>query len=290
MPIWRSLQTVPAIVRWPAKWFLFLSVLFLTLYPRPNLLVRQIQHIRNLNALPDPNASALAPVRERFQQYLSARNVGRADNARMLEAVNAFVRAEIPYAWDWDVWGVADYLPTVDEVIAKGREDCDGRAVLAASLLRAEGVPANLVADTRHMWVSTPIGETMNPLGPPILRNDGKRTRIDWVRLIDLGPPAFGISVFPLRRELIILLTAWILLLPARPRLWSTLSSLVLMVQALFVIRMAGANPLYPSLTGIHLGLLNAAAGVVLLAWIGRQATTKTDSVPTGLYAIEEAS
>jgi len=75
-------------------------------------------------------------------------------------------------------------------------------------LLRAEDIHADLVADTRHMWVSTPLGETMNPLGTPIIRNEGNRTQIDWAKLIDLGPPAFGISVFPLVREFIILLAA----------------------------------------------------------------------------------
>ncbi|MCL2329906.1 MAG: hypothetical protein FWC56_01225 [Phycisphaerae bacterium] len=62
------------------------------------------------------------------------------------------------------------------------------------------------------------MGETMNPLGPTIVEAKLDGLHIDWTRLLDLGPPAFGIAVFPLIRELAILLTAWLLLLPQNGR------------------------------------------------------------------------
>ena len=48
----------------------------------------------------------------------------------LVRGVEKFVYGHVPYAWDWDTWGVADYLPSVAEVRRMGREDCDGRAVV----------------------------------------------------------------------------------------------------------------------------------------------------------------
>ena len=292
MAIWRHLQTRPAWLRWPMKWLLFGAVLFAVLYPYPHLFVRQIQHLRQLNALPDPDEPALIPMRDRFRAFLIANQIPHTDAPRMLQAVNAFVCREIPYAWDWVVWGVADYVPTLPEVLASGREDCDGRAVVAAALLRAEGIRADLVADTRHMWVSTPQGETMNPLGPAIVRSQGGRLRVDWAKLLDLGPPAFGVSVFPLHRELVILATAWLLLLPRDPRPRVAAIALLMLLQALAVMRLAGVDPRHPNFSGIHFALLSVAASVLLLTWRGGKtpAGQPAEIMPTGLYVVEEAT
>ena len=149
---WTYLQTRPLHARWPAKWGLFLLVLLLTLYPSPAALIRHLSHLKNPNQMADPGEPTLGPVLERFDAYLAA-SKQRTDRPQdLLAHVERFVYREVPYAWDWDTWGVADYLPTVGEVIASGREDCDGRAVLAAAILKAKGVPAELVGDVRHMW------------------------------------------------------------------------------------------------------------------------------------------
>jgi len=42
-------------------------------------------------------------------------------------------------------------------------------------------------------------------LGDPVFRIGDEEMDIDWRRLLDLGPLGFGISVFPLVREIIIL-------------------------------------------------------------------------------------
>ncbi|MBI4581778.1 MAG: hypothetical protein HY718_18930, partial [Planctomycetes bacterium] len=142
---WRRLQSTRRIVRWPIKWGIFAVVFLLTLYPHPNFLRRHIQHLRGLDRLPDSAEPALAPLAARFRSYLEDQGVSPSDGPALLAAVNRFVHREVPYAWDWEVWGVADYLPTVAEVVARGREDCDGRAVVAAALLRGENIPAELV-------------------------------------------------------------------------------------------------------------------------------------------------
>lgn len=283
--LWRRLQLAPAYFRWPVKWAAFLAVTFLVLFPHPSLLVRHINHMRNMDGLPDPSEPALRGVSARFDAYLAQKAVKTSDPTVLLEQVNTFVRHEIPYSWDWDVWGVVDYVPTVAEVIAKGTEDCDGRAVLAAALLRAKGIPARLVGDTRHMWVSTPVGETMDPLGPPIIQSQNGKFEIRWSGLIDLGPPAFGISVFPLGRELIILAAAWVLLLPWRVDRRSALLALGLLVQGLIIIRRAGTDPIHPWTGGIVLGMLSLALPIGGL-WLMRvrYRTGSDDRQPTAPY------
>ena len=263
---WTYLQTRPLHARWPAKWGLFLLVLLLTLYPSPAALIRHLSHLKNPNQMADPGEPTLGPVLERFDAYLAA-SKQRTDRPQdLLAHVERFVYREVPYAWDWDTWGVADYLPTVGEVIASGREDCDGRAVLAAAILKAKGVPAELVGDVRHMWVKAAAGETMSPMGQPVFRTKGGKTSIRWRGLVDLGPPAFGLAVFPFGREAVIVLVGWALLLPAGFRRGWALLGLVLMAEALMAVRLAGIDPMKPVYLGILWGLGNAAAAVAAMA------------------------
>lgn len=60
----------------------------------------------------------------------------------MLEEIEKFVYEKNKSAWDWEVWGNVNYIPTVEEAIASGREDCDGQAIVGASMLREYGYDA----------------------------------------------------------------------------------------------------------------------------------------------------
>jgi len=100
---------------------------------------------------------------------------------------------------------------------------------------------------------------------------------IDWRRLLDLGPLGFGISVFPLVREIIILLAAWVLILPARIRWPTALAGMGLIVAGLFVVRNAGADPLAPCRWGIRLGLILLLAGLVIGAVFRCRMVNDTD-------------
>jgi hypothetical protein len=258
---WDYLQSRPARVRCPAKWLIFGCVAFFVLYPRPHLFLKNLHHWRSLDTLADPHAPELVPVSARFDAYLGERGFTPAESAAVLKAAERFVDREILYAWDWQVWGVADYVPTVSEVIRSGREDCDGRAVLAAALLRARGIAADLVGDPRHIWVRTQAGDAMNPLGEPVFVAGSGGLDVKWGRLLDPGPPAFGISVFPLERELILTLTLWALLLPARVTRVRAGSALLLLLLALWLLRWGGRDPVSPVLS-----LIAAGAGALMLA------------------------
>jgi hypothetical protein len=199
-------------LRWPMKVAVFLFALLLVTFPRLDLLARNIAHWRNVNALIDSLSPALDSLAAELEPALAARPHG----PEALALVEAAVNARIPYAWDWQTWGVADYLPTVEQTMAAGREDCDGRALVAASLLQRFGYDARLKSDLTHVWVWTPDGETMAPrrtAGPAMIGADAHGTRFDLLALIDprallIDMPkaaAYGVSVFPVWREVLLL-------------------------------------------------------------------------------------
>jgi len=237
---WRRFHAWPRRWRWPVKTVVLLTAAVLTLYPAVWLMPVHFRRLRNPNALLDPNHPGLARLEER------ARGVAGNDPTPrdLRRAVEETVYEAVPYAWDWETWGVMDYLPTVDEVFCKGREDCDGRAIVAASLLRRVGQPASLASDLVHMWVVTPAEELMGPgLGPKTFVADerGARVTVDWGVVRNLGRAlAFGVAVFPLGRELVLLgavcLTA---LHPWSSRLRRVLGC-ALLVAALVTLRSVG--------------------------------------------------
>jgi hypothetical protein len=264
LPVLYKLNQRKWFVRRPIKLAVFAAIVFLTLFPYPRVFWRHVQHLRQNQTLTDPQAPGLQPVRAELQDFALEKHLDLTSPPSLIRAVEAFVYHRVPYAWDWDNWGVADYLPSVAEVVAKGREDCDGRAVLAAALIRSFGVPAKLAADPRHVWVSTPAGDVMHPLGKPVFQQGPHGVQIHWRALLDPTPLAYGIAVFPLVRELIILLAAWGLLLSPRMSRLTAGVLLLLLVESLMMIRLAGSDPISP-----RYGLLVLAlAQGPLIAWI----------------------
>ena len=257
-------------LRWPVKVVVFAFALLAVLFPYPNLLARHIDHWRNPNGLIEPQAAELTPLLEELAPQLTPELSARDT----LRTVERFVYLKVPYAWDWENWGTADYLPTLAEVFERGKEDCDGRAVVAASLLARLGYQAELVTDFGHVWVKTERGETMSP---------GKRQALrvtdEGIELLPgaLGQVvrnlAYGIAVFPLRRELLVLLVLWWLLLQRGGGKLCSLVGLVLLLDGLLILRLSGTSYRNPILAMQLMGLANFAAGLfTLLVWARRNA------------------
>ena len=240
------MQSRRLLLRWPMKTSVFAMVFTGVLYPNPVLLWRHIQHIRRVNELPNPAEPSFAGIELEFDQFLRNSQVDANNKPALFQAVEKFVYQRIPYAWDWDTWDVADYIPTLSEIVAKGREDCDGRAVVSAALLRQRGIDARLVADVRHVWVRTPKGDLMQPMGPPVIQSGPNGIKVKWGQLLDPGPFAFGISVFPFAREVIILMTLWALLLPIGIPPMRAVFGLILLWATLMLLRISGVNPRAP--------------------------------------------
>jgi hypothetical protein len=129
-----------------AGMWLLVGWFFLALYPDPSMLVRSIENVAHPNI--DPAAA----------QALAAT---LPNNPRLIE--QAVLTRIIPYAYDWQVNGVPWYFPTTAEAIKAGRGDCESRAVVLASILKAKGIPFQLRMSFDHIWVQYP-GKVANAL------------------------------------------------------------------------------------------------------------------------------
>jgi len=244
------------------KLLILAAVTFVVLFPNPAQFVRQLRHLSNLQAMIDPKAPQLAKWEAEFRQRLahmqqppaqypiSLRPLGPRD---VQQALQQFVYQKVKYDWDWNVWGSADYMPTVEEMFAQAarapdgqmREDCDGRAVMAASLLRRLGYQSKIVTDLRHVWVTTPEGEWMGPGRKKSIVSGvgGNRTAI--VATLGNVPVAlsYGVAVFPLWRELIILATAFLLTLRRQMPWQALVLGAVLILEGLLFMRLGSLAP-----------------------------------------------
>lgn len=253
----------------------FAATVVLVLYPKLWLVPVWLARLSDLNGVLDPDHPGLAE--------LEARVVAESRGAPLAEMVPVIERTvcdRIPYAFDWETWGVMDYLPTVDEVLAQGREDCDGRAVVAASLLRRLGHHAWLVTDLQHMWVvardetgAEPVEvELMSPgAGAKTVAADetGTHVAVSPALIENLARSlTFGISVFPLGRELIILTMLCAVTLHPRSSARRRVAGCTLLLLALILLRASGAaagsHDGHPAV--MWLALLVAITGWLLLA------------------------
>lgn len=274
-------------VRVPVKWMVFGLTVLAVCFPYPGRLLAHVRHWRDPNALIEPDAPAIQPFVDELRPRL-------ADSPPrvVLQQVERFVCEKIEYAWDWDTWGTADYLPTVTEVIEAGKEDCDGRAVVAASLLQRFGFNAQLVTDFAHMWVKTDFGETMGPGKKKAVIATERGLRFQLSALTELPrASAYGVAVFPLFRELIIVGVLWLLLLRRSGGTLASAIGLVCFVVGLALLRAGGRDYTDPTLWMQWLGLACIIGGfVALLLWAGRNArktergstTDCSQAVPTG--------
>ncbi len=201
------------------------------------------------------------------------------------KAVERLIYEEVLYDWDWNIWGVADYMPTIAEMFERARlypdgmlrEDCDGRAVMAASLMRRLGYDSRLVTDMRHVWVTTPQGQWMGPGRSTTVRSTPRGNVFSISTALMNAPAAlsYGVSVFPLPRELIIAAAAFLLLLNRRMSVRAAMFGGLLLLQGLLFMRLGHVDPLGGSQSRewpAWVGLLHILAGMAMLLYHGRAA------------------
>ena len=266
MSFWRRVHLWAWWVRVPLKLAAFTFVVLVVLYPKVWLLPRWVGRLHDLDRTLEPEHPGLAE----FETAVRARVEDVATEKDLLKVVQQVVYQRIPYAWDWDVWGVVDYIPTTDEVLRAGCEDCDGRAVVAASLLRRLGREAWLASDLLHVWVVTPQGETMSPgAGEKTIQSgpEGTRLRVTTQTAVNLNRGLlFGISVFPLLRQLIILAALCGLTMQPRSSVFRRCAGCLLMLAALAVLHDGGRAAAWDGGATAWVGYGLAVAGWLLLA------------------------
>lgn len=167
---WRWLGSHRLLKRVSLKLALLAGVVLFALYPNPVLLIRQVGHLLNMEALIQPDLPAMPDINRAIDQLIATNTPALTE----FKAVERFVYRRITYQYDWHGWWNLDYWPTAAEVWERQREDCDGRAVLAASILRARGhADARLVANLQHVWVAVGTNELMGPMVDKNFRREG---------------------------------------------------------------------------------------------------------------------
>jgi hypothetical protein len=113
---------------------LILWILFV-LYPNPLNLIISVQRVFS----PDVDPGAVKPLSEDFPSAPIA--------------IEKAVVERIPYRYDWEVYGMPWYFPTVEKVLEKGEGDCKARALVLASIFELQNIPYRINCSPIHIWV-----------------------------------------------------------------------------------------------------------------------------------------
>ena len=203
--LWEKLARRRLLARTILKFLLLGLVTLVVLYPHPVLLVKQVQHLADVESLIQPGLPAMAGINRDIDKLLPT----NAPPQKEFQAVERYVYQKIKYQYDWYNWGNLDYWPTAAEVWERKREDCDGRAVLAASILRARGFKtARIVGNLNHVWVAVDQAELMGPQADKNFRREGDKVVLTLPAFKTLLDVLAQWSKFPVLRSLVIFFTA----------------------------------------------------------------------------------
>jgi hypothetical protein len=209
MKLWHKLAKLPFGWRLLVKLLILAFVVLAVLFPHPVILVRELQHLRNPDALIQPDLPALKEISLEIDRLLATNTAPQAE----FKVVERFVYQKIRYQYDWYNWGNLDYWPTAAEVWEKKKEDCDGRAVLAASILRARGhKDVRLVANVNHVWVAVGTNELMGPQADKNFQRVDGKVKLTLPKFKTLMDTLAMVCKFPVPRSLILFFTAVVLL------------------------------------------------------------------------------
>lgn len=206
--MWNWLAELRPGWRWLVKTLLLAAVVVFTLYPHPVLFVRGIRHLSDIESLIQPDLPEVAEMNRAITAALKP----DATRKEEFRAVERYVYEHIRYEYDWFNWGNLDYWPTAQEAIDRQREDCDGQAVVAVSVLRARGFKtARVVANLQHCWVTVDGSELMGPQPDKNYRHVGEKVVLTFPALRTILGSTAMIAKFPAVRCLVILATALVL-------------------------------------------------------------------------------
>ncbi len=262
---WLWLAQLPLGWRWLAKLAVLGAVVLFTLYPHPVLLVREIQHLNDVEALIQPDLPEIAEM----NRAITAQLKPEATKKEEFRAVERYVYDHIRYEYDWFNWGNLDYWPTAKEAIERGREDCDGQAIVAASVLRARGFKtAHVVANLQHCWVAMDGAELMGPQPDTNFKRVGDRVVLTFPALRTILGSTAMINKFPALRCLIILATALVLAYHPCRNLTGFLGVLAVGLVG-FVLLLDWSNRFNVRAQALAVGTLCGALVCLTLAFLG---------------------
>jgi hypothetical protein len=114
---------------------IFILWILFVLYPNPLNLIISIQRVLNFDA--DPGA---------VESILSDLPSDPVD-------IEKAVLARIFYRYDWELYGMPWYCPTIEQVLEREEGDCKARALVLASVLEAKNITYQVHSSPMHIWV-----------------------------------------------------------------------------------------------------------------------------------------
>jgi hypothetical protein len=142
------------------KFGLFALLFLVITMPNPWLTVKQVVAYMDIEALLDPNFPEMKEINSAINVRLPQHSTFNEE----YQTIVKFVYDSIRYEFDWDNWRNSEYWPSAKQVWQRKREDCDGQAILAASIFRSRGYSdATVVASLRHLWIRVGNHELMGP-------------------------------------------------------------------------------------------------------------------------------
>jgi hypothetical protein len=161
------------------KALLFAAIAVVVLNPNLKRAAMQIRHTIHPERLVRPDFPALPLINAHLDEFIAASDP-RYSEARL---VAKYVLRQIRYVNDYKNWGNIEYWPTAAEVWNKQQEDCDGRAILATSILRSRGYGSTrLIVGLNHMWIMVDENE-LDPYKPAryvALLNPDPNFSLNW--------------------------------------------------------------------------------------------------------------
>ena len=198
--------------RWLIKSCLLAVYTLVVFFPRPDQLLKQLPRWKNPDSLIETNVPFMAEINLKIDEQLKPDGTKNDE----MKTVEKFVYREIKYGYDWDVWGNTDYWPTVAEIWANKREDCDGQAVLAASILKSRGFDeVRIVGNLSHVWVAAGTNEVMSPQADKNFQRVDGKLKVRFPRVGTFLLTWAHINRFPALRSLLLL--AVVLLVALHP-------------------------------------------------------------------------
>jgi len=130
--------------------------------PNPLAWPNQINHRIALSETIQPDNPQIDILNSKFEIFYANEFVPLSSyptNPVELEiyAVGRFVRHEITFSQDINNYLSWDYRPSISEVLERGSDDCDGIAIVTASLLTLRGYDSYVVIGKWHAWVDVDL-------------------------------------------------------------------------------------------------------------------------------------
>jgi len=136
-PCWIAGEGLRMVRRLFRRYFPLIVVLWIlfVLYPNPLNLPISIHRVLNFDAEPGAVESMLSDL--------------PSDPVDIEKAV----LARISYHYDWELYGMPWYCPTIEQVLERRAGDCKARALVLASILEAKNISYEIHSSPTHTWV-----------------------------------------------------------------------------------------------------------------------------------------